>query len=104
MDTSEELFREIGDFLKNHPPKSRPSSETVQGLLTANSEILLELKREQAKKKNKNVENANQYELISKMERNLVRICKVAPNTLCETDQAQNNLNTLSKFIVKKQR
>jgi len=38
------------------------------------------------------------------MERNLVRICHVAPKTLVETDQAQRNLNTLGKFINKKQR
>ena len=84
-------------------------------MLAENVETLLELRREQAKKKNKNVETSHQYELrkimskrllifiVSKLERNLIRICKVAPNTLVDENQAQANKNTLIKVIKKKQ-
>lgn len=88
----------------------------VDGLLSENAEILLDLRREQAKKKNKNIETSNQYDLsnipfygvnhdylVTRMERNLVRICKYAPKPVYNSNQARANKNTLLKIMRKKQ-
>lgn len=85
--------------------------------MAENAEILLDLRREQAKKKNKNIETSNQYDLsnitsceifnkylVTRMERNLVRICKYAPKAVYNSNQARANKNTLLKLMRKKQK
>lgn len=122
------IYQEIEDFLKKNPPKPKLSKKEVlqmlifqshvqiDGLLTENAEILLDLRREQSKKKNKNIETSNQYDLsisfivkfvinilVTRMERNLVRICKYAPKSVYNSNQARANKNTLLKLMRKKQ-
>jgi hypothetical protein len=82
-------------------------------MVLENIEILLDIKREQSKKKNKNIESSAQYNLrkllsdeiikiVSKFERNLIRLCRVAPKILCDATSAKANRNTLNRFVRKK--
>jgi hypothetical protein len=65
------LLSEVDAFLKANPPISAPSKEEViplieynfkiEKMILENVEILLEIKRENSKKKNKNTESSAQY-------------------------------------------
>lgn len=102
MEHEQNLIQELDTFLRNNPPKPRPTKEEIENMVLENIEILLDIKREQAKKKNKNIESSNQYNLLSKFERNLIRLCRVAPKVLCDPQTAKANRNTLNRFIRKK--
>jgi hypothetical protein len=81
-------------------------------MILENVSLMMDMKREYSRKKNKNIESSTQYNLrkakiivsriVSRFERNIIRLCKTAPKVMCDPTQAKANRNTLNRFVRKK--
>jgi len=96
------FLKDFNEFVETHPPKVLMTSKEVDEVILDNAEIFIELMKENYQKKNKNIVTSNQLNLITRLERNLVRLCKNTPATLSDPNAAKANKITLNKFIRRK--
>eukprot|EP01017_Pseudomicrothorax_dubius_P021149 TRINITY_DN2285_c0_g1_i3.p1 TRINITY_DN2285_c0_g1~~TRINITY_DN2285_c0_g1_i3.p1 ORF type:complete len:110 (-),score=22.62 TRINITY_DN2285_c0_g1_i3:200-529(-) len=104
-DTQQQID-EIKKFLVTHPPQAPKLSESERsGLLVRNTELLLELKRENLMKKNGCVITHHQLQLLLELESNLMRLSRgLPPKDLVDQQSVQETLLTASKMIQKRKR